>query len=251
MFPIFSAKMLEDLDEDTHLCLNCSRTIVGLDNYVRHRKEHYSKNVTATTTQFTYNYGMEPVHHDDSHDGVVSDTSHILPSPIHPAEKVSDANKSLTESYDYHYGLGADVFFSSLNLQSSSKLKAQNVSSNLSTENVAECGRKSANEKILAQRKSNDGEHMVDWITAESATSGTEKLMNAVNDISGTKKLSYDSPQYHYEFGHDHGSPEVHAFEEEEEEDIEDDEAPPHTHTGGKWKPSERGNRSMHSSTRW
>lgn len=247
--------MLEDLDEDTHLCLNCSRTIVGLDNYVQHRKSHYNKNVTATTTRFGFNYGMETVHPDDSHDGVVSATNHIMPSPMHQTEKVTDTNKSLAESYDYHYGLGADVFFSSLNLQSSSKLKAQNLPSNLSVD-AATVG-KPADEKSLAQRrKSNDGEHMVDWINAEPSSSGTEKLMKAVNDISGMKKLSYDSPQYNYEYGHDHdhdhGSP-VHAFEEEDDEDIEEDdidEAPPLTHTGGKWA-SGHSNRSMHLASRW
>lgn len=242
--------MLEDLDEDTHLCLNCSRTIVGLENYLQHRKSHYSKNVTATTTQFGFNY--ESVHQDDSHDGVVSDTNHIMPSPMHQTEKVTDTNKSLTESYDYHYGLGADVFFSSLNLQSSSKLKAQNLPSNLNVETAT--NDKRTDEKILTQRKSNDGEHMVDWINAEPSTSGTDKLMKAVNDISGMKKLSYDSPQYNYEYGHDHGSPEVHTFEEEDDEDIEEDDidgAPPHTHTGGKWTSGHTSNRSMHLTSRW
>lgn len=245
--------MLGDLDEDTHLCLNCRRTIVGLDNYIQHRKTHYDKNVTATTTEFTFNYGMEAVHHDDSHDGVVSDTNHIMPSPMHQTEKVNDANKSLTDSYGYHYGLGADVFFSSLNLQSSSKLKAQNVASNLNTVNATEC--KNTDQKILNQRKSNsDGGHMVDWIDTAPGTSGAEKLMEAVDDISGTKKMSYESPRYNYEYTHDHGSPEVHTFEEEDDDDIEEDdidEAPPHTHTGGKWKPSAHSNRAMHSTSRW
>lgn len=32
---------------------------------------------------------------------------------------------------------------------------------------------------------------------------------------------------------------------------VEDDQVPPHTHTGGKWKPSERNHASMHSASRW
>lgn len=248
--------MLEDLEEDTHLCIKCSSTIVGLENYVQHRKSHCNK-ATATTPQYNFNYEIDTVHHD-------SNTSHILPSPMHQSEKVSDyktdPNKSLSESYDYNYGLGADIFFSSLNLQSSSKLKTQNVTSNVNTENASVI--KTNDDKIIMQRKandsgnlSNDAEHMDDWINTEPSTSGTEKLMKAVNAISGTKKLSFDSPQYNYEYVHDHGSPEVHTtFDDEDDDEIEEDEideAPPHTHTGGKWKPSERNNRSMHSTSRW
>lgn len=234
--------MLGDLEEDTHLCIKCSVTIVGLENYVRHRKSNCSKRVSATNSlnrdiidathsyrsfefsaeppsgkhdkQF-FNYEIESVaqhhHHDDSHDGVVS-AGNILQSPLH-SEKVSDyktdPNKSLTESYDYNYGLGADVFFSSLNLQSSSKMtKPQSATQNVNAEGAS--------------------------------TSGTENLMKAVNAISGTKKVSYDSPQYSYEFKYthdqDHGSPLPHTTEYDDEEDDEivdeDDDAPPHTHTG-------------------
>lgn len=235
LFHLFADKMLEDLDEDTHLCIKCSQTIVGLENYVSHRKNQCSKSVSSTTSlnreiittnhtyrsfefveppsvkhdkPYNFNYDIESVHtgHEDSHDDVVSNTS-ILPSPIHQSEKVNDyktdPNKSLSESYDYNYGLGADVFFSSLNLQSSSKTKTQNVATNVSAEGTPSTLMKSS-EKILDRKQSDTvGENMDDWINTSASTSGTDKLLKAVNAISGTKKLTYDLPEYTYEYDDD------------------------------------------------
>lgn len=240
--------MLEE-DEDTHLCIKCNTTIVGLDNYIRHRKNPCGKNdVSAETAlnreiidtnhsyrsyefneppsvkhekQFNFNYGIEStvVHHTE-HDDVVPSTS-ILPSPMHQSEKVNDfktdPNKSLSDSYDYSYGLGADVFFSSLNLQSSSKLKTpQNVSTNVSAE-VATTSLVKSTDKLL-QRKQSDpgslahGEQIDDWINTGASTSGTDKLMKAVDSISGTKKPAYDSYNYEYDDDDDDEMVEVRLF---------------------------------------
>lgn len=281
--------MLEDLEDDTHLCIKCSQTIVGLENYVRHRKSQCSKSAVAPSLnreiidtshtyqsfdfpeqssakhekQFNFNYEIDSVHHghDDSHDGVgVSNT--ILPSPMHSSEKASDyktdPNKSLSESYDYNYGLGADVFFSLLNLQSSSKSKIQTVTSNTASVSMVKGDSDSDKRKVDLSHS----EHMDDWI---ASTSGSDKLMKAVNAISGTKKLAFDSPQYTYEYSHDHGSPEPHGTEydddeiDEHEHDLIEDEAddetdlnvPPHTHTGGKWRPSDGNHRTLHYTSRW
>lgn len=287
--------MLEDLEDDTHLCIKCSQTIVGLENYVQHRKNNCNKNSAVSTSlnreiintnhpyqsfgfnepsssvvkhdkQYNFNYEIESVHH--GHDDVVSDARHILPSPMHASEKASDyktdPNKSLTESYDYNYGLGADVFFSLLNLQSSSKIKTQTVTSNTAVDNASTSMIKSESERIMHSKTndttdlSHNSGHMDDWIGSGTATtSGTDKLMKAVNEISGTKKLAYDSPHYSFEYSHDHGSPDIAATEFEDDEidddnenDLveEDEDIPPHNHTGGKWRPSER---NLQSTTRW
>ncbi|XP_031619231.1 zinc finger protein 91 [Contarinia nasturtii] len=280
--------MLEDLDEDTHLCIKCSHTIVGLENYVRHRKSQCNKSVSSAASlnreidtnhsyrsfefteppsvkhdkQFNFNYEIESVHpdHEDSHD-VVSNTG-ILPSPMHQSEKASDykidPNKSLSESYDYNYGLGADVFFSLLNLQSSTKSKTQTVATNVSADGSTSASSLIKGTDKMLQRKQSDpgglshSEHMDDWINTGASTSGTDKLMKAVNAISGNKKHVYDSPQYNYEYTH--GSPPDHNFDDDDDEIVEDlvedvEDIPPHT--GGKWKPSERHHRSMQSASRW
>ncbi|XP_013794735.1 zinc finger protein 26-like [Limulus polyphemus] len=44
-----------DMDDDTHLCLRCNSTIIGLDNYVIHRKEHCTVAKPDTTNQFPSN----------------------------------------------------------------------------------------------------------------------------------------------------------------------------------------------------
>lgn len=263
--------MLEELEEDTHLCIKCSLTIVGLNNYVRHRKTSCSKPVVSPSPlnreiiEANHSYReFEFTELDETHDHANSNPNHIISSPTHPSEKASnyknDPNKSLSESYDYNDGLGADVFFSLLNLQSSSKLK-QNVPPISNPDNAtASIIIKQIDEKNLERRPPttnlSHSRNEDDWIGTPS-TSGTEKLMKAVNAISGTRKACFESPSpmYSYEYSHDHDSPEPPTYDDDDDDEMVDDEdciAPPHTHTGGKWKPSERNHRSLQtSSARW
>lgn len=256
--------MLEELDEDTHLCIKCSLTIVGLDNYVRHRKTSCSKRAPSAPLPLNREISIDPSHSyrefefaelDEHHH---AETGHIsIPSPPHPSQKSvafkSEPNKSLSESYDYNDGLGADVFFSLLNLQSSSKSKQNLAATQHSHDSGGTSGVKADDVKGAAAKSA----HINDQWIGTAATSGTEKLMKAVHAISGTKKSCYESPNpiYSYEYPHDHDSPEPQAYDDDEDDEIVDDDegiAPPHTHTGGKWKPSERNTRSLvTSSARW
>lgn len=256
--------MLEELDEDTHLCIKCSLTIVGLENYVRHRKESCSKRARPPALPLNREISIDPSHSyrefefselDEHH----AATSHInISSPPHQSQKSSafknEPNKSLSESFDYNDGLGADVFFSLLNLQSSSKSKQNLAATQHSHDTGPTTALAKASDVKIAEPKSaqiNDA-----WI-GTAATSGTEKLMKAVHAISGTKKPCFESPNsmYSYEYPHDHDSPEPPAYDDDEDDEIAEDDdyiAPPHTHTGGKWKPSERNTRSLATSTaRW
>lgn len=258
--------MLEvDLDEDTHLCIKCDATIIGLDSYVRHRKTNcVDKRIRATSmnrimhTDHTYrtfdypesaNYdiGTDDHHHDNTEDAIA------LP---HPRESVkvrddykSEPNKSLSDSYDYNYGLGADDFFSMLNLQSSSKSKQQVQPATSTPTSITSGSKHVSHGKTLARKTTANvmsrTEHDDDWINAPS-TSRTDKLMKAVRAISGTRNPQAPSI-YHYGFSHDSPEP---PSEEDEDEDYT---APPRTHTGGKWKPSERSHRTLlqNSPSRW
>lgn len=257
--------MLEELDEDTHLCIKCSLTIVGLENYVRHRKTSCSKRVRPPTLPLNREISIDPSHSyrefefselDEHHH---AETSHInIPSPSHQSQKSNafknEPNKSLSESYDYNDGLGADVFFSLLNLQSSSKSKQNSTAAQHGHESSTSVALAKANDVKIVEPKST---RIVDQWIGTAATSGTEKLMKAVHAISGTKKPCFESPNsmYSYEYAHDHDSPEPPAYDDDEDDEIADDDdyiAPPHTHTGGKWKPSERSTRSLATSTaRW
>lgn len=264
--------MLEELDEDEHLCIKCSLTIVGLENYVRHRKTSCSKRVRPPplnreiSIDPSHSYRdlgfaeLDEHHHHHHDDHQITETSHInISSPSHQSQKSSafktEANKSLSESYDYNDGLGADVFFSLLNLQSSSKSKQQNLAATQHTHDTGASSKVNDGKTVDPKSSSIHDE----WIGTNGPPSGTESLMKVVNAISGTKKPEFVSPNaiYSYEYPHDHDSPEPPAYDDDNDEDDEivdddDDTAPPHTHTGGKWKPSERNTRSLATSTaRW
>lgn len=234
----------QDLD-DTHLCIKCNSTIDGLESYIRHRKI----NCTDKTIQITrdivhedhayYEFSV-PQPKDDKQFGFSYDIGHHSPSVSgkeQPGEYKSNSNKSLSESYDYSLGLGADVFFSSLELQSSAKQKSlptKHSSANSSTK----VRTRKTTAAIMARN-----DHDI-WINEPG--NGSEKLLKAVSDISGTKK---DSIFGLIPFEHDSDDEE----EEEEEDDYHD--APPRTHTGGKWKPEHAGHperhRLIHSSPQW
>lgn len=255
--------MLEELDEDTHLCIKCSLTIVGLENYVRHRKTSCSKRVRPPlplnrdiSIDAGHSYREFEFSELDEHH---AETSHItISSPPHQSQKSSafktEPNKSLSESYDYNDGLGADVFFSLLNLQSSSKSKQNLTATTHNHESGSTVALTKANDAKIRDTKTTPIHDA--WI-GRAATSGTDKLMKAVNAISGTKKMCFEPPNsmYNYEYPHDHDSPEPPAYDDDDDDEIVDEDdyiAPPHTHTGGKWKPSERNTRSLAtSSARW
>lgn len=258
----------EELDEDAHFCIKCQTTIVGLDNYVLHRKsncmdkgsnrdiihtEHsyqtfdFSESAKDDEKSFHFNYDIDG---DDHHD--VVDSSADVITMDHSNDK-SDPSKSLSKSYDYDYGLGAD-FFPYLNLQSSSKTKRtqQSCSDTNSIEHSSKLDshtkmglRKSATSTVLSHHTDPDD----DWIDTPS-TSGTDKLMNAVRAISGTKSHAQPTSIYNYGFAHDSPEP-----SDDDDDGVEDDDysIPPRTHTGGKWKPSERSHRTLlqNSSSRW
>ncbi|XP_054716953.1 zinc finger protein 271-like [Uloborus diversus] len=82
-----------ELDEDNHLCLRCSKTINGLNNYVLHRQQQCGQfNSTPTSSPF------------------LSDSSKALP--------VSESQDLNTTDPQDIYRLSASDFFLSLNLQS-------------------------------------------------------------------------------------------------------------------------------------
>lgn len=248
--------MLEELEDDTHLCIKCSSTIIGLENYVRHRKSQCSKNVAAQTpTDIDVpGHPYREFEFPDINEHHASD-GHIMSLPANESPKVVDAEyKTETEKSAVESDLGADFFFSLLNLQSSAKHK-QSVAATQRQESTdkAEVKKSTGKKGTPNEPGSSIHENIDEWIDG-SATGGTEKLMKAVNEISGTKKPCYEFKNNIYSYEYSHDSPEPPNEEEDEDEDEHDEEynAPPHTHTGGKWKPSDRAHRSIvSSSARW
>lgn len=203
----------EDDDDDNHLCIKCNVTIVGLDNYVKHRKQRCGK-LKA---------------HDPKAD---------LP-PIDPLEP--------------SYSLGADVFFQSLELQSSVKKNSLSRLTPPIPISKSSLDRKtslvvSTSSSILPRISPLEpnlrGE---DWIGGHSLRIGTSednqtKLINAVASISGTVKKDMPSPSYdiNYDYKGDDDSDESEELEDDDEEDHPSGSKwkPPPNYTGGKWRPA-------------
>lgn len=199
--------MITEDDDDTHICLKCHITISGLDNYVSHRK-------SGCGTQ-------NPVHHSKSR----------TPSPlINPDE--------------HDFALKADDFFSLLELQSSTKKTTLQVTST-SKNNSGVLTRSKATAAIQASNPKDNSycltdKRATDWIGGHHLRElGNEdnqtKLINAVDSISGHIKKD-EIAQLSYEDLEDDTNDEYEDDDEEFEEECHD--APPRTHTGGKWKPS-------------
>ncbi|KXJ74228.1 hypothetical protein RP20_CCG014107 [Aedes albopictus] len=228
--------------DDTHLCNKCGRTVVGLETYIKHRKVACVPSKPATVTiasgpstrigpseqgyssfdfgdaikdadhhkklpNYGFNYDLEP-HHSD---------------PVQRPDSKTDYKNEV----NYDYELGADLFFSSLELQSSSK-KSGNLHASTSKLSVPIRPKERKPTVSLSNTDpDHEPEHEDDWIAPEH---DSEKLMKAVSDISGTKRVEL-FPFFQHE------SPEP---SDDESEDDEDFDAPPRTHTGGKWKPENR-----------
>ncbi|KAH8391830.1 hypothetical protein KR215_005255 [Drosophila sulfurigaster] len=229
--------------EDTHLCIKCNATIVGLSKYIEHRKGNCLSNnarnantkqvsTTTTTTETTPTT-------DHSYD---HSFSHFV-EPEAPSSYLRKTNashggktsKTLTEAYDASYEpMGADVFFSSLQLQS-----------------VSTGGKSSATRAMNNERggKEEQGWH-------------GDPLLKAMRDqeVSDFKPLKFvHSPEASDEDDDDDDPDDFEADDDDPDHDHDADEdydvtprrhsppAVPATHTGGKWKPEHRPAQLQHT----
>uniref|UniRef100_A0A182PED9 C2H2-type domain-containing protein n=1 Tax=Anopheles epiroticus TaxID=199890 RepID=A0A182PED9_9DIPT len=265
--------------DDTHLCIKCGSTVEGIENYIKHRKANCSTQpaksspaaagessgvaggagvgvAIGTADQTTAPapepapYGTfdftetikEPEHYKkvasyDYHNYELEPHHHHHADPEHHRSDGSKAADYKNE-VNYEYELGADLFFSSLKLQSSSKQKTAPPAPLPSTSTSQPAGdasvppAKTAMTQSRAKTRKQEQQphqHQLpdDWLATPNAS---DKLMKAVSDISGHKKVDL-YPIFYQE------SPEQSDDDSEEEEDYN---APPRTHTGGKWKPENR-----------
>ncbi|XP_035776376.1 uncharacterized protein LOC118458221 isoform X2 [Anopheles albimanus] len=325
--------------DDTHLCIKCGGTVVGIANYIKHRKvscvASQSKQPTVPTEQPTVVVvvaASATAAGDDEDGATVAGTigndqpstvsapsfgtfdfgdtikepdqqqqQHQQSQPL-PLQHQQQHHKKVSSSYDYHnyeleshhhhhdeqqeqddgeqrpdtktadyknevnyeYELGADLFFSSLELQSSSKKPV--TSAGLSAPGPSGIGTVGGNPSAKSRARQrrpttslSDQQHHHhqqqqqqqqaapqlpdDWLATTPRTE-SDKLMKAVSDISGNKKVEL-YPIFHHE------SPE--QTDEDSEEEDEYDDAPPRTHTGGKWKPENRpsANLLQRSASHW
>ncbi|KAG5898223.1 hypothetical protein JTB14_005599 [Gonioctena quinquepunctata] len=201
--------MIADYEDDAHFCLKCHITIIGLNNYVNHRKAGCSKNLS------------EP-------------PKSPLPSQLLPP--------------DESFNLKADDFFSSLELRSSSKkIETQSTSGkNFSgiltrSKTTAVIQATSQTNTVLGKetnepQQSKSGKNV--WIGGHQLKElgqgdNQSKLIKAVANLERRKEeptrfdayddSDEDSEEYDYD---------------EDESSSDDQDVPPKNYTGGKWKPS-------------
>ncbi|KAJ8969590.1 hypothetical protein NQ317_005124 [Molorchus minor] len=196
--------MISDYDDDTHFCLKCHTTIIGLDNYVNHRKTGCSKNLS------------EP-------------PKSPLPSQLLPP--------------DESFNLKADDFFSSLELRSSSKKTTVQSTSGKNFSGILTRSKTTAVIQAASSIKDNtdvqqskSGKNV--WIGGHQLKElgygdNQSKLIKAVAELERRKEeparvtlyeeSDEDSDDYDYDV---------------EDSSDEDQDVPPKNYTGGKWKPS-------------
>lgn len=198
--------MIGDYDDDTHFCLKCHATILGLDNYVAHRKTGCNKNLD------------EP-----------------LKSPL-PSQ--------ILQQDETFSSLKADDFFSSLELQSSSKKAPPpsttgKVVSGILTRSKTTAVLQATTSKEEYQPSKSGKNAWIGGHQFKDLESGDNhsKLIKTVDNLS-RNTLKRDEPP-----------PSIRVYEEsdedsedfdfdEETDDEENQEVPPRSYTGGKWKPS-------------
>lgn len=203
----------DDEDDDSHLCIKCNSTIIGLENYVKHRKDRCGKKF--------------------------------------------ESEMKTTNPFDLTYSLGADLFFQSLELQSSVKKPSlsrltppitsvkQNQLTEAKPSQVTALTRDIPTMSPLESTLRGE-----DWIGGHSLRIGTSddnqtKLINAVASISGVSKKELPSTSYNlgpYDYkGDDESDCASDDTEDEEDEEPQVSGAkwkPSPQHTGGKWQPS-------------
>lgn len=198
--------MIGDYDDDTHFCLKCHATILGLDNYVEHRKAGCNKNLD------------EP-----------------LKSPL-PSQFLQQ-----DEAFS---SLKADDFFSSLELQSSSKKAPPPSTTGKTFSGVLTRSKTTAVLQATTLKEeyqhSKSGKNA--WIGGHQfkdlgSGDNQSKLIKAVDNLSrNTLKREEPPPTIRVYEESDEDSEEFDFDDETDDEDNQ--EVPPRSYTGGKWKPS-------------
>lgn len=198
--------MIGDYDDDTHFCLKCHATILGLDNYVEHRKAGCNKNLD------------EP-----------------LKSPL-PSQ--------ILQQDEAFSSLKADDFFSSLELQSSTKKAPPPSTSGKTFTGILTRSKTTAVLQATTLKEeyqhSKSGKNA--WIGGQEfkdlgSGDNQSKLIKAVDNLSrNTLKREEPPPSIQVYEESDEDSEEFDF--DDESEDEENQEVPPRSYTGGKWKPS-------------
>ena len=192
-----------ELDEDdSHLCIRCNQTIIGLQNYVNHRQSNCSttQNAKSPTKPFSTNFGFLNQHVEKKIENYVDFN---FEDERDDEMEITEPNNKSGESAEYkQYDYD---FFSSLELQFMSKRDITN------DHQTAE---KTFGHKILTRKAT----------AAMMAPRGDEWIDESIGSKKEDSTYKYYDPN------------------ESESDDETDESEPevPRNYTRGKWKPGSR-----------
>ena len=244
---------MEGEEDDVHMCLVCQTTIVGLMNYVTHKKSGCpgkkstcavseqggktetlvagssgtnSINVTSSMTDVMGNFGTL--------DSLNQMNSFYKPYPVDPSSQTTLIEPEVSTSLSY------DGLFSSPETGLQKKSKGSNLQG---TPNYRSYGTYDNDTNLLSA--SNDiGDTAVDQVASEKvddfflslelrskfAPQGEKNAPNLpISNILNNLTFSSDEEDLGFNFADDVSIDSL--------SDDTDDNAPPRHHTGGKWKP--------------
>lgn len=201
--------MIEDYEDDTHFCLKCHSTLIGLDNYVTHRKTRCGKDVNQVDTQ----------------------NSLLISSEDHPN----------VEQQDEPISLKADDFFSSLELQSSSKKQNHPTTGGKTVTGIWTRSKTFAITQAASISKelepSKSGKNA--WIGGHQlkelgSGDNQTKLIKAVDNLSRHSGIKKDEPASNNIDVYEESDEEsfISDYDEDDEDYEENQDCPPRSHTG-------------------
>ncbi|KAG5683278.1 hypothetical protein PVAND_012568 [Polypedilum vanderplanki] len=229
---------MELVEDDSHLCIRCKETIIGLQNYVNHRQSNcgaQAKSSSSKQQQFSSNFSfldshtnkkMQSYEHfnfgderemeeDDDEEEELMEEDEDEESDDSEISGVEQNNKSTESEYkEYDYD-----FFSSLELQYMSKNR-----NSPATTAARDSGGKKFNHHRIMTRKAT--------AAAIMAQNGDEWIDDTSVGIN--KKRDYGK---YYQ----------NESNESDSDDSEPATAPPRNYTRGKWKPGSQ----WKSTTNW
>lgn len=232
-----------DLDEeDSHLCIRCNKTIIGLQNYVNHRQSNCGAQTKSSSKTFSPNFDFleshtnkkiqsyEAFNFGDERDDV--EESEEEEDDVEISAQNNKSADSEFKEYDYD-------FFSSLELQYMSKRVE-----------IPEARRKKCHQRILTRKATaaimatQNGDEWID--DSNAGINKKEEDFKYYHNESNESTDSEDSepavPRNYTRGKWKPGSNIINNYEYDENESSNDELHPPSTHTRGKWVPGAKFN---------